>query len=254
MPYPVSAVILSYNDADTIDRALESVMWCDEVFVVDSQSDDGTREIAGEYGATIIDAPKVGSGEPFDQLRQLAIDAASHPLILRIDSDEWFTKELQTQLQKVIESQEKLGIIRAPRVNYMKETRLTGGRQWPDYQPILFNSKYVTIQACVHEWIEFDEDKVEDLPLREELLIQHDYADSLIDYFETQRRYAKIAGRNRPFRVFELFASPLWAVYHTVIELKGYRDGFLGLGLGLCWSWYHFEMRIQSFLNQFIRK
>jgi glycosyltransferase involved in cell wall biosynthesis len=248
--YPVAAVILSHNNANKIDRALESVAWCNEVFIVDSQSNDGTRKIAREYGATIIDAPDVEPTEPFDHLRQLGIDAASYQLILRIDSDEWFRKELQTRLQELIENSNEIGIVSAPRVNYVGERRLTGGRQWPDYQPILFKSKHITIHECVHEWIKFDDDQKQVLPLQEELLIQHDYADSLKDYFETQRRYAKIAGNNRRFSIFELFVSPIWAAYHTVIELRGYRDGLLGLGLGLCWSWYHFEMRIQSFLNR----
>jgi len=50
----VSAVILTYNEEDHISSALDSVSWCDEIFLVDSQSTDATREIAREFGAKII--------------------------------------------------------------------------------------------------------------------------------------------------------------------------------------------------------
>jgi len=42
----VSAIIITCNEADQIDRCLRSLSWCDEIVVVDSGSSDGTVEIA----------------------------------------------------------------------------------------------------------------------------------------------------------------------------------------------------------------
>lgn len=246
MTYDISAVLLTQNDADTIERALKSVMWCDEVFIVDSQSDDRTRNIARKYDTTIIDAPQTKHDEPFDHLRRLAIDEATNPLILRIDSDEWFPQELQERIQSIVTNSDDIGVVRAPRVNYLDDKRLCGGRQWPDYQPILFDPESVTIRAQIHEWIKFDENDVETIPIRKEMLIQHTYASSLRQHFQTQRRYAKIMGNSRSFSLVELFISPPWALYHTVVQLRGYRDGLVGFALGLCWSWYHLEARVYS--------
>src|SRR4051794_13847724 len=51
---PVSVIVPVKNEASNLRRCLESVKWADEVFVVDSQSTDGSIEIAGEYGAQVV--------------------------------------------------------------------------------------------------------------------------------------------------------------------------------------------------------
>ena len=46
----ISACILTFNEAEKIKAAVESVLWADEVVVVDSNSTDGTAEIAAGLG------------------------------------------------------------------------------------------------------------------------------------------------------------------------------------------------------------
>ncbi|MDQ2919717.1 MAG: glycosyltransferase, partial [Verrucomicrobiota bacterium] len=43
---PVSLIVPIKNEADNLPRCLGSVSWADEIFVVDSQSTDGSIEIA----------------------------------------------------------------------------------------------------------------------------------------------------------------------------------------------------------------
>lgn len=42
----ISAYIIAYNEAEKIETAIRSVLWADEIVVVDSYSTDGTAEIA----------------------------------------------------------------------------------------------------------------------------------------------------------------------------------------------------------------
>jgi glycosyltransferase involved in cell wall biosynthesis len=42
------------NEAANLSRCLESVVWADEIFVVDSQSTDGSQEIAERHGARVV--------------------------------------------------------------------------------------------------------------------------------------------------------------------------------------------------------
>jgi glycosyltransferase involved in cell wall biosynthesis len=51
---PVSVIIPIKNEAANLRRCLDSVKWADEIFVVDSQSTDGSIEIAQEYGAQVV--------------------------------------------------------------------------------------------------------------------------------------------------------------------------------------------------------
>lgn len=54
MKVPVSILIPIKNEAANLPRCLDSVRWADEVFVVDSQSTDGSQELAAARGAQVV--------------------------------------------------------------------------------------------------------------------------------------------------------------------------------------------------------
>ena len=45
----LSAVVTTFNNAGTLPKCLESLKFCDEIIVLDSDSNDATREIAARY-------------------------------------------------------------------------------------------------------------------------------------------------------------------------------------------------------------
>jgi glycosyltransferase involved in cell wall biosynthesis len=51
---PLSVIVPIKNEAVNLPRCLASVQWADEVFVVDSQSTDGSAEIAERSGARVV--------------------------------------------------------------------------------------------------------------------------------------------------------------------------------------------------------
>jgi len=84
MREPLSVVVITFNNADTLDRCLSAVDWADEIVVLDSGSTDATVEIAKRHGARV-------DVHPFDDYgpqKQRAIDSATHDWILNLDADE----------------------------------------------------------------------------------------------------------------------------------------------------------------------
>lgn len=53
-PVPVSVVIPIKNESANLPRCLASVAWAGEIFVVDSQSNDGSEEMAKAHGARVV--------------------------------------------------------------------------------------------------------------------------------------------------------------------------------------------------------
>lgn len=51
---PVSILIPVKNEEENLKRALPTVSWADEIFVVDSKSTDGTKKVADQYGAKVV--------------------------------------------------------------------------------------------------------------------------------------------------------------------------------------------------------
>ena len=80
----ISAYIPTYNEAEKIAAAVSSVLWADEVVVVDSASSDRTAEIAASLGARVVQVAFNGFGD----LRNRAIEACANEWIFSLDADE----------------------------------------------------------------------------------------------------------------------------------------------------------------------
>ena len=61
MPEPLTVLVPTYNEEDSIRECLESVKWADEIFVVDSFSTDRTLDICREYTDRIVQHEYVNS-------------------------------------------------------------------------------------------------------------------------------------------------------------------------------------------------
>src|SRR6476660_8682164 len=90
----ISAFILAYKAAEKIKAAVETVLWADEIVVVDSHSTDGTAQIAESLGARVVQVPFNGFGD----LRNRAVDACRHEWIFSLDSDERCTEAVRDEI------------------------------------------------------------------------------------------------------------------------------------------------------------
>ena len=58
---PIRALVHAHNDALRIGRCLETLYPCDAIVIVDHGSEDGTLQVAREYGARIVKAGAEGA-------------------------------------------------------------------------------------------------------------------------------------------------------------------------------------------------
>ena len=82
----VSVIIPTHNEAQAIERVLADLPpeLATEVIVVDSNSDDGTPEIAARMGARVLQEPRRGYG----QACLTGLAAANHPdVVVFLDGD-----------------------------------------------------------------------------------------------------------------------------------------------------------------------
>ena len=105
-----SLVIMTYNNADTLERCLDAADFADELVVLDSGSTDATVAIAQRHGARI-------AVHPFDDYgpqKQRAIDLASHDWILNLDADEILSPGTREVIERALENPHAAGF-RLPR-------------------------------------------------------------------------------------------------------------------------------------------
>ncbi|MHB0856225.1 MAG: glycosyltransferase family 2 protein [Anaerolineae bacterium] len=97
----VSAVLITYNDADRIRPCLDSLAWVDEIVVMDLGSTDGTQAICREYTERLHSHAWLPYADP---IRNEVIGLATGAWILMLDADERVTPELARALKEVAES------------------------------------------------------------------------------------------------------------------------------------------------------
>lgn len=100
----ISVLVTTFNEEANIGACLESLLWCDEILVVDSFSTDRTPEIIteladGHEDLRLVQRTYFGSAAQ----KNWAMDQTKHPWILIFDADERCTTELRDELEALLE-------------------------------------------------------------------------------------------------------------------------------------------------------
>jgi len=133
----ISAFVLVYNEVDKVEAAISSVLWADEVVVVDSGSTDGTAELAEKLGARVVQIPFQGFGE----LRNRAVAACTQEWIFSLDSDERCTPEVRDEILGLLTTEPDHEAYLVPRRNFLMGRWIRGSGWYPNYrQPQLFRA------------------------------------------------------------------------------------------------------------------
>jgi glycosyltransferase involved in cell wall biosynthesis len=93
----VEVIIPAYNEEVNLPHSLRSVRdWVDAVYIVDSGSTDGTKRIAEESGAKVIDRPWLG----YAAQKNWALDnlPIKSDWVFFLDADEAITPELKEEI------------------------------------------------------------------------------------------------------------------------------------------------------------
>ena len=137
MTLPITATIITLNEEENIVDCIRSVRdLCQEVLVLDSNSNDATRELAKQEGAVVLIQEFLGDGNQ----KARAADLASNDWIFSIDADERFDSDLKKLLPQ-LNLQDPSIAYAFRRKNYLGKHQITAGGFYPDYVTRLYNRK-----------------------------------------------------------------------------------------------------------------
>lgn len=151
----VSVYVLAFNEEDKIVDCLNSVLWADEVVLIDSFSSDKTAEIAESLGARVVQVDFKG----FGGIRMAGIEQTTHDWILSIDADERCTPNARQEILEIINSEDAKDVYYIPRRNIFMGKKIRFGGWYPNYrQPQLFKRGKMTyeVKDLVHENYQVD--------------------------------------------------------------------------------------------------
>ena len=234
---PLSVYVLAFNQEHKIRPALESVLWADEIILVDSGSSDRTAEIAIDLGVTVVQVPFTG----FGALRNEAVSRCRFEWIFSLDSDERMTEEAKAEILAVLSSSRPMDAYLVPRKNYFLGQWIRHSDWYPDYrQPQLFRKgAFVYSNDLVHESYAMNPGK--NLGSLSASIVQIPFAD-LGEMIGKMNRYStlgaeKLESKGRKSSLLSAFGHGVWAFFRHFVLKKGFLDG----GAGFVIAFYNFE-------------
>jgi glycosyltransferase involved in cell wall biosynthesis len=223
----VAAYIIAFNEAEKIASAIKSVLWADEVLLVDSHSTDGTTEIGESFGIRVIHVPFKGYGH----LRNEALSHINHEWVFSLDADERCSLALSEEIRSIISGAISSDAFFVPRKNYFMGRWIRHSGWYPNYrQPQLFRlGKMEYDLSPVHEGYVLKTDRAPGY------LKNHVYQIPFKDAGEILRKadkYStlgakKLEGRRLSVSIAVIHAS--WAFVKHYIFKRGFLDGAPGL-------------------------
>jgi glycosyltransferase involved in cell wall biosynthesis len=106
-PVPVSVLMPIKNEEQNLPRALGSVAWADEIFVVDSGSTDGSGGVARSFDAQVIQFKMQGTW-PKKKNWALQNLQFKHEWVFIMDADEVLPPEAEEEFRQIVSREQTL--------------------------------------------------------------------------------------------------------------------------------------------------
>lgn len=144
----ITALAISFNEEENIERYIESLSFADEIILVDSNSTDATISLASNYNIKIINK----DFDNFSNQRNFAISKATHDWIIFFDLDEIITKDLELEILETVKNNKDKVAYYVKRNFFFLGKRIKYGGWQKDKAVRLFNKKYCKYNGnLVHE-------------------------------------------------------------------------------------------------------
>ena len=221
----ISTSIIALNQADKIGDAIASVMWTDEVVVADSNSTDGTVEIAERMGARVVQIPLT----TFSELRNRAADACSGEWIISLDTDERCTPALRDEILAVLAAGAKYDAYYIPRRNFFMGRWIKGSGWYPNYrQPQFYRKGTMRYTRIIHEAVVMNEGQP--IGKLKNAMVQFPFQ-NFEEVLHKANRYSTVGARmlaHKQVSMGSALGHALWAFIKHYIFKCGFIDGWAG--------------------------
>ena len=234
----LTVTVITYNEADHIQHALESVAWADEIIVVDSGSTDGTVDLARGRATQVI----VRDWPGYSAQKNFAAEQAAHDWILSLDADERVTPELAAEIRTVIAGEPQARGFRIRRVSRYLGRWIRTTDWYPDPQLRLYDRRAARWNgARVHESVRLDAGTP--VQLRGELL--HYGYRNISHHLKTIDTYTTLVAEQwhregRSTGPLSMALHPWFAFVRNYLLRRGIADGTAGFVISLLNAYYVF--------------
>jgi glycosyltransferase involved in cell wall biosynthesis len=234
----LTVTVITYNEADHIAAALDSVAWADEIIVVDSGSTDGTADIARGKATRVLTRPWPG----YSAQKNFAADQASHDWVLSMDADERVTPALAAEIRALLARGPELKGYRIRRVTFYLGQWVRSTDWFPDFQLRLYDRRAGRWNGMkIHESFRLAEGQHGQL--RGEL--EHYAYRDISHHLQKINAYTSLIAEQwheegRHTNLLAMALHPCFAFFRNYVLRAGFKDGRVGFIVSVLNSYYVF--------------
>lgn len=242
----LTAIVLTKNEEKNIYDCLESVLWCDEIIIVDDFSEDRTLEVAKSINEEKIKIFQHKLEGDFSSQRNFGLDKAESEWVLFLDADERVSQDLRAEINDVIideTSKPKNSGYSIKRIDYMWGKELKHGETGDIKLLRLGRKKKGKWIGQVHETWQMEGKLGE---LNESLI--HFPHQSIREFlseinFYTDLRAKELYRNGKICKTRDIIFYPLGKFVKNYFVKLGFLDGLEGLIFALMMSFHSFLVR-----------
>lgn len=225
---PLSAVIITFNNASKIGRCIEALQKItDDIVVVDSFSTDNTAQICQEKGIRFYQKKWVG----YSDQKNFGNEKASNDWIISIDDDEFMSEEMAIAILEKFKQTPDFEAINLPFRTVFCGKLIRFGSMNPESHVRVFNKKIIHWNT---------EDVHEQLTLspthriaQAKGYVFHHTVDTPAQFAQKTERYAQLFAEKanrmgKKANFIKIYFSPIVRFLKEYIFKLGILDGYYG--------------------------
>jgi glycosyltransferase involved in cell wall biosynthesis len=223
---PISVIITTFNEEVNVAECIESVLWADEIVLVDSFSRDRTVEIARRYPIDVLQRQYYGSAAQ----KNWALDRVKHEWVLILDADERVTKPLACEIMQMLIDGPKHHGYSIRRRNIVLEKAIEHSGWSTDKVVRFFHrdfGRYPNRRVHADLVIEGPVPVLKNTLTHYTFLSFEQYLQKFLNYAEWGAAQGFREGRKAGF--VEIALRPTWRFTRTYVVQLGFMDGLHGL-------------------------
>ena len=241
----LSVGIITFNEEKILPVTLKAASKvADEIVIVDSNSSDGTVEIARNFGAKVYDEEWKGFGPQ----KNSVIEKCSGEWILLIDADEELSEDLINKINKIKNGTYDYQVYQINRCSVCFGKELKHGGWSNQYATRLWKKGSVKVSDnLVHE------DYITDCEIGKikEKINHYSYI-TMKDYFDRFNRYTTLGAeeyykRGKKSGILKIILNPMYKFFRMYFLRLGFLDGIEGFVIACTSSMYsmvkYFKLR-----------
>ena len=238
----LSVIIPTFNEEAFLEDALFSVVFADEIIVIDSFSTDATPEIAKKYATKFLQR----KFDNFSNQKNCALKEATGDWVLFLDADERVTHSLEAEIKETIKNPKHSGYkINFPHFymnrflyHHSDDVLRLVKREGAEYSGSVHEKLICkgSIGKLKNKMLHFTYKGLENYIAKKE-----SYA-----WFQAQQQFDKGKKATR----FHLFFKPSYRFFRSFILKGGFRDGVPGMTVAAVNAYGVFERYVKLMLLQ----